>query len=405
MTQTSDLSFDVILIGAGLVGGAFACALAQKGLRVGLVDAANPQGTLPEDPRTTALSYGSSKILEDLGLWESLDAQAQPIRQIRISQHNSYQVLHYRAEDVGGRPLGFMVKNTDLRQSVAQKVAAQGLIHLFAPDTVEDLTVFPKRTHVTLASGVLLKAPLVVAADGARSPLRKKLGIPEIRQSYGQKALIFNITHTNSHQDTAFEHFLPSGPLALLPFPNNESAIVWSDQTERIDALLALEEKQAQKHVLEAFQTRFGFGLGRLTVTSPLMAYPLYIVLPHTPIHNRVAFIGDAAHVIHPVSAQGLNLGLRDSQTLAHLVWENAALGLDLGSSTLLDTYAKARRPDVLFTMCLTHSFIRLFAFDHPLAASLRGMGLKIIDKAGPLKKKLLAQTMGMGMGMGINFS
>lgn len=392
MSKTPELFFDVILVGSGLVGGAFACALAQKGLRLALVDAASPKQTSLPDPRTSALSYGSYKILEDLGIWEQLPSPAQPIYHIRVSQHNSYQVLHYKSEDVDGRPLGFMLKNTDLRQGVAQKVTTHALIQWFAPDTVQDIAVFPQQAHVTLTSGDVLKAPLVVAADGARSPLRQKLGIQETQKSYQQKALVFNIAHTAPHHDTAFEHFLPSGPLALLPFPNNESAVVWSDKTERIEALMALEEKQ----LLEAFQVRFGYGLGRLKLISPLCAYPLQVILPHKSIHNRVAFIGDAAHVIHPVSAQGLNLGLRDSQTLAHLILENAHLGLDWGSTTLLETYERARRFDVLSTMGLTHGLIRFFGLNHPLFTNLRGISLKMTDRFWPLKKRLLAHVMGI---------
>ncbi|MGL5719598.1 MAG: UbiH/UbiF/VisC/COQ6 family ubiquinone biosynthesis hydroxylase [Alphaproteobacteria bacterium] len=385
-------STDVIILGGGLVGGSLASALAIQGFSVCVVDEKPAQASAEQDGRTSAIAYGSYKLLEQWGIWSHLKEPTEPIKHIRVSQGGATGVLCYDSEEVGGEPLGLMVKNTALRQAVAKRMEDFPNIHLCVPDQVNQFEVTQHKVMVSLASGKQLEAPLLIAADGRHSTVRKKLGIQSMEHPYTQSAVIFNLHCSAPHHQTAYEHFLTSGPLAVLPLPDQQVAIVWTESPERAEVLLNLPEKL----LLQAFQARFGYGLGKLSLASPCSAYPLSLILPQERIRQRIALVGDAAHVIHPVAGQGLNLGFRDVAVLEDLLTEHKTLGLDVGSETLLETYTRQRRWDVLSMAGVTHGLVHLFSWKGKAMRLLRQGGMAGVSKIPQLKEKLIAQARGI---------
>jgi 2-octaprenyl-6-methoxyphenol hydroxylase len=384
-------STDVLILGGGLVGGTLASALALQGLSVCVVDEKPAQASAEQDGRTSAIAYGSYTLLSKWGIWSHLCEPAEPIRHIRVSQGGATGVLCYDSEEVGGEALGFMVKNTALRQAVARRMQDFPTIQQFVPDQVSQFEVGPDKVTVSLASGHQIEATVLIAADGRHSTVRQKLGIQSTERVYNQSAVSFNLHCSAPHHQTAYEHFLTSGPLAVLPLPDQQVAIVWTDSPERAKTLLHLPEKL----LLQAFQARFGYGLGKLALASPRAAYRLSLILPQERIRRRIALVGDAAHVIHPVAGQGLNLGFRDVAVLEALLTEHRSLGLDMGSDTLLETYTRQRRVDVLSMAGVTHGLIHLFSWKGKAIRLLRQGGMAGVSKIPLLKQRLIAQARG----------
>ncbi|MFN9000628.1 MAG: UbiH/UbiF/VisC/COQ6 family ubiquinone biosynthesis hydroxylase [Holosporales bacterium] len=389
------MNCDVIVLGGGLVGGATALALAKSGLKVVVLDQVDPSSlaSAASDGRTTAIALGSCHYLESLGLWHPLHAHAEPITEIYVTTQGSSAHLHYGAKESDGKPLGFIVDNWRLRTATLEQVKNHPHITLIAPDHMQDLHETETHVEIQTQSGVVLKAPLCVVAEGRGSATRQRLGITTKSVPYHQTALVAIVGHTRDHEGAAYEHFLPTGPFALLPMPGKRSTLVWSCTTALAERLQSLSPDQFAAEM----QQVFGPTLGDLSLESQIWAYPLVAQLPKTILKGRFVLIGDAAHVMHPVAGQGFNLGLRDTYELAKTLAETHALGLD--PMTQMQAYARTRQMDTYSMLGITHGLIRLFSNNAKSVGLLRGLGLGLVNRIGPVKRLLARHAMGLREG------
>lgn len=381
---------DAIIIGNGATGGTLACALAQKGLEVVVIDQHSPQSHCPSDGRSFALSPSSHALFSTLGIWQNLN-EITPITSIHTSDGVLPQWVDYTEDDANGGPLGYVVDSTLLKSKILECVLAYQNITLHAPASVIRLERTPSYVLVETNQGAILKAPLCVASDGRFSTIRDWAKIPLIKWNYDQIAIVCNMAHTLPHNNQAFEHFLASGPLAFVPRPGNESGLIWSIEKEKAPCLLSLSPKDFAQEV----QAQFGPSLGTVTLASERWRYPLSVSLPKRLIDTRLALLGDAAHTFHPVAGQGLNVGLRDVATLAELILEAASLGLDLGSGQMLERYQKSRRADILSMTFLTDGIVRAFSTQSRLVARVRSLGFAAVKNITPLKNFMIRHAAG----------
>jgi len=382
---------DVIIIGNGATGGTLACALAQKGLEVAVVDQHPPQSHFLSDGRSFALSPSSHTLFSTLGIWQNLN-EITPITSIHTSDGVLPQWVDYTEDDVTGGPLGYVVDSSLLKSKILERVLSYPNITLHAPASLIRLERTPSHALVETNQGTIFKAPLCVASDGRFSTIRDWAQIPLIKWDYDQIAIVCNLTHTLPHHNQAFEHFLPSGPLAFVPRPGNESGLIWSIEKEKAPCLLSLSPEEFADEV----QAHFGSSLGTFTLASERWSYPLSVCLPKRFIETRLALLGDAAHTFHPVAGQGLNVGLRDVATLAELIGEAASLGLDLGSSQMLERYQKRRRADILSMTFLTDGIVRAFSTQSRLMARVRSLGFGAVKNITPLKNFMIRHAAGI---------
>ncbi len=379
---------DVIIVGGGLTGGTLAIAIAEKGLNVALIDSIDPRIPLTPDGRSFGLSRSSYNVLSKLDLWPE---DSTPIKQIHISEEMRPQHMEYE-DDKNESPLGYVIDSAQLKSMIQQKLSSFKNIQLIAPSSVQRLEQNETSVMVETADGKTFTAPLCVAADGRSSDIRKWAQIPVVSWDYDQKAIICNIAHSLPHENQAFEHFLPSGPLAFVPRSGQESGLAWSIESAKADVLMSLSEDEFSKEV----QAHFGSALGELTLTSKRWCYPLNLCLPKKIISTRLALVGDAAHAFHPVSAQGLNVGLRDVAALAELLRDAYSLGLDLGSTSLLERYQRWRRKDILSMSLLTDGLVRLFSNKSQTLARGRSLGFGLAKNVKPIKKLITRHAMGL---------
>lgn len=381
---------DIILVGGGVTGGTLACALAQQGLDIVLVDQGDPRTPLPSDGRSFALSRSSANIFKKLGIWSELPTITS-ISSIHTSDGILPRWVDYHENDVKGGPLGYVVDSAALKAKILERVLSFKNISLYAPSSVIHFERTETHACIELGSGEHLKAPLCIAADGKSSTLRTWARIPLIEWSYDQLAIVCNMAHTLPHENWAFEHFLPSGPLAFVPRPGNESGLVWSIEREKAKILLALSPEKFSEEV----QTLFGSALGTLSLSSQRWSYPLSVCLPKRLIDKRLALVGDAAHLFHPVAGQGLNVGLRDVAALAEVLTDAFSLGLDLGSSVILEHYQRWRRTDILAMTLLTDGLVRVFSRQSRFLARMRSLGFGVVRHVPPLKHFMIRHAMG----------
>ncbi len=393
---------DVCVVGAGPVGGALACRLAAAGVAVAVLDHAKlPPMEHPDfDGRAYAIAAGSRRLLEAAGLWQRLPFPAGPIRAIRVSdgrlgRRPSPLHLHFGADDVGTDAFGWMVEARSLRMALNAHLHALPALRLFAPAAVS-VSRGAEGALVHIADGPEISARLVVAAEGRNSRLRTEAGIPVTRIPYRQTGIVCAVAHERPHHEVALEHFLPAGPFAQLPMAPTEgaphlSAIVWTESEAAATRLLALPEA-AFAHELAR---RLGDHLGALRPVGRRWSYPLSAMHAHRYISTRLALVGDAAHGIHPIAGQGLNLGFRDAAALADLVIAAHAAGADPGAPGLLARYQARRRPDNLLMLAATDGLERLFGNDNPLLRAVRDLGIGAVDRLPRLKRLFIRQAMG----------
>jgi 2-octaprenyl-6-methoxyphenol hydroxylase len=400
---------DVVIAGGGLVGLSLAVALGSAGLRVVVVDRDRPDDKLGEgfDGRSSAIARGSQQVLKALGIWDGLADEAQPIRDIRVTDGKPGEpaspfFLHYAEADLGDGPMGWIVENRVLRRALYRRLAAFPEVSLLAPAAVASARTGPTTQEVRLADGRQLRAPLLVAADGKDSRLREEAAIRIWRWRYPQTGLVATLAHELPHQGVAHEHFLPAGPFAILPMTDGEdgrgeksvhrSSLVWTERNELAPAFLKLDEAGFGL----AMERRFGRSLGRLRPIGARFSYPLDYQLAERFAAPRLALLGDAAHVIHPIAGQGLNLGLRDVAALAESVVDQARLGLDPGGLAALERYQRWRRFDALLLGVVTDGLNRLFSNDLGPLRLARDLGLAAVNRAKPLKRFFMRHAMGL---------
>lgn len=384
----------VIIIGGGLVGSAMALALAQAGMAVELVEAKRRSDQLSPgfDGRTSAIAAASVKILESIGVWQSLK-DTSPITDIRVYEHGGRHHVHYDCAEAGGEPFGYIVENRLLRAALFDAVDRQHHITVHEPCTLASYETHGGHITALLSDGCRLRAPLLLVADGKLSKTREMAGIAPDIQQYGQTAIVASISHSEPHHGLAVEAFFPSGPFAILPMTGQRSNIVWSEP----DAMAAHYLSLPDEAFLQEIAKRTGDHLGRLSLTGPRYSYPLMLIRAEQSIAPRMALIGDAAHGIHPIAGQGVNLGYRDVAVLAEMLVEQARLGLDIGDAALLSRYAERRRLDVGSMSHATDALNRLFSNPNPLLRLVRDSGLGLVEQLPPLKRFFMTHAMGMG--------
>ncbi len=391
-TETSDL----LICGGGYVGLGVAVAVkaAAPELSVTLIDAA-PEDVWKKDPRASAIAAAASRMLTTLGLWDEIVPEAEPIRDMIVTDSRTSDpvrptFLTFGGEVNPGEPFAHMVPNVAMVGPLRRKADELGVI-IHQSAAADGLDIGPDRGTVTTADGRSFSARLVVAADGVRSKLRDLAGIKHTRWDYGQSGIVCTVAHERPHNGRAEEHFMPSGPFAILPLRNNRSSLVWTERTADADRLVSGDDL-----VFEAeLERRFGHHLGTLRVEGGRKAFPLGLTLAHDFVKPRFALAGDAAHGIHPIAGQGLNLGFRDVAALAETIVEAARLGLDIGSYSVLERYQTWRRFDT-FQMGVTSDVLtRLFSNDITPLRMARDFGLSIVDRLPGLKNYFIKQAAG----------
>jgi 2-octaprenyl-6-methoxyphenol hydroxylase len=383
---------DVLIAGGSFVGLSLGLALARGGLKVTVAEPLAPQQATGFDGRVSALSFASVRMLRQLGVWPGLEAQ--PIGAILVTdaglgRASSPFSLHFDRRELG-TPLGFIVENRLLRQALyAAASRTPGLTLL--QGAVEALEPGPHAVTAKLSNGRTLDARLAVAADGRDSPLRSQMGIGVVRWSYAQSGIVATVQHQKPHNGVAYEHFLPSGPFAILPLTGNRSSLVWTERTAIAAEMLRLDDTGFDAEIAK----RFGAHLGTTKATPGRWSYPLRFHLARAYVTPRFALTGDAAHGIHPIAGQGLNLGLKDAAALTDVVLDAVALGLDPGSLAVLTRYEQWRRFDAFVMAAATDGLNRLFSNDLAPLRQLRDLGLGVVDRIGPLRRYFMRQAGG----------
>ena len=402
--------YDIVIAGAGLTGAAFALAAAQGGLKVVMVDPQpfSAQMAPTFDGRSTAVAFSTFRMLDALGLGETLRPHACRMDHILVtdgrrpgaaSRKASPAFLRFDADEIGGRtggePLGYMVENRRIRVALAEAVTRAG-IEVRAPATVARVETDAGKATVTLADGSTLIAPLVVGAEGRGSTVRRAAGIETVGWGYGQSGVVATVRLGRDHGNVAHEYFLPSGPFAILPLTDQRASLVWTETTRRGEALRDASDEAFHAHLMR----RFGEFLATpeqssATVEGPRFVYPLALSLAEKLVAPRIALIGDAAHGVHPVAGQGLNMGLKDAAALAEVLAEAARLGEDLGAETVLERYARWRRFDNAALAAGFDAFVRLFSNDIAPVRLARDLGMAAVNRIGPLRRAFMQEAGG----------
>ncbi len=409
------LETEVLISGGGMVGLTLGIALAGAGVATVVVDAADPAAlqAAAYDGRSSAIARGTQQALAALGVWSGMVAQAEPILEIRVSDGKvgagaSPFFLHYDHHELGpgqDGPLGYIVENLAIRRALAACAARAAKLTLLAPARLASAERGPAAVAAVLDDGRRIRAQLIVGADGKASQLREAAGIRVTRWDYPQVGIVCTVAHEAPHQGVAHEHFLPSGPFALLPMtPGPESApegvpggghrssLVWTERRALAPAMMALSDADFAAEL----ERRFGHGLGRLRQAGGRWSYPLGLMLAEACVAARLALVGDAAHVIHPIAGQGLNLGLRDVAALAETLVDARRLGLDLGAAEVLARYQGWRRLDGALLAVATDGLNRLFSNDLGPLRLVRDLGLAAVNRAPPLKRFFMRHAMGL---------
>ena len=392
-------NLDVVIAGGGLNGPTLALALAQAGLRVAVVDPRPTQARSGSgfDGRAYSLAIASVRMLRALGLWEGLAPRSQPIHRIKASQGQPGEgagrfFLHFDSAELGEGPVGHMLEDRFLHAALTEAMA--GTLTTLPGLSVTGQEAGPAGVTAILSDGRRLAARLLIGADGRGSGTATRAGIRRQGWDYGQTALVAPIDHALPHQGIAHQYFMATGPLAILPLPGNRSNIVWSETTANAQAIAALDDAD----FLAVLRPRFGDFLGDLSLAGPRFRYPLSLSLAERYVDDRVALVGDAAHGVHPIAGQGLNLGLRDVAALAQVLVDAARRGEDIGSPMVLERYQAWRRPDATGLALGMDAVNRLFATDRAPVPALRGLGMGLVDVIPGLRRGFMRQAAGLSV-------
>jgi 2-octaprenyl-6-methoxyphenol hydroxylase len=396
---------DVIIAGAGIAGATLALALSQAGLKPVLIDPVvfDAQVAPTFDGRASAIAYAAFRQWKALGLGEALEPHAQRIEQILVTDGQtpgaaahatSPFFLRFDSAEIAdtsdGEPLGYLLENRHIRATLAEAVLDAG-ITVLAPAKVAGAAFGPREAVVTLADGRELRAPVAVGAEGRGSVIRAEAKIGAIGWDYPQTGVVATVRMDRPHEGVAHEYFLPGGPFAILPLTDNRASLVWTESRSRGAAL-----KTARREIFQAhLDRRFGDFLGAVRVEGPVFTYPLSLQLAERFTAPRAALLGDAAHGIHPIAGQGLNLGLKGAAALAETLVEAMRLGEDIGSEVVLERYAAWRRLDTVSISLAADAFVRLFSNDNPALRLARGLGMAAVNRIGPARRFFMQEAGG----------
>jgi 2-octaprenyl-6-methoxyphenol hydroxylase len=396
---------DVIIAGAGIAGATLALALHQAGLKPVLIDPVvfDAQVAPTFDGRASAIAYAAFRQWKALGVGAALEPHAQRIEQILVTDGQTPGAASHGtgpfflrfdsaeiADSSDGEPLGYLLENRHIRAALAKAVMDAG-IEVLAPARVAKAAFGPREAVVTLADGRTLHAPVTVGAEGRGSVIRTEAGIGVVGWDYPQTGVVATVRLERPHEGVAHEYFLPGGPFAILPLTDNRASLVWTESRARGAAL-----KSARPEIFHAhLQRRFGDFIGEATVEGPVFTYPLSLQLSERLVARRAALLGDAAHGIHPIAGQGLNLGLKGAAALAEVLVEAMRLGEDIGSEVVLERYAAWRRFDTVSVSAAADAFVRLFSNDNPLVRVARGVGMAAVNRIGPARRFFMSEAGG----------
>jgi 2-octaprenyl-6-methoxyphenol hydroxylase len=385
---------ELAVVGGGLNGLTLGIACAAAGLAVAVIDREDPAAMRGEafDGRTSAIAYGSMRVLDGIGVWSLLAGKAQPILEIRVADNSAPLFLHYDHREIGDTPLGWIVENRDLRRALQARAGQLPNLRLVAPMRVLGAERDSAAATLMLADGSSLRAELIAAADGKNSPLREAACIHSVSWSYPQIGIVATVRHERPHRGIAVEHFLPAGPFAILPMTENRSSIVWTERAALAPTLLALDDAGFQRELA----ARFGDFLGAVSVEGPRWSYPLAFLHAGSYVAPRLVLVGEAAHVIHPIAGQGFNMGIRDIAALAECLVDGRRVGLDLGDATILARYQRWRRFDNIVLAGVTDGLNRLFSNSVPPVRLARDLGLAAVGRVPPVKRFFMRHAMGM---------
>ncbi|HEY7986123.1 MAG TPA: UbiH/UbiF family hydroxylase [Methylophilaceae bacterium] len=384
MTKT----FDVVIVGGGLVGSVLALALGKRGVRSALIETSMAEHSTDEwDSRIYAVTPANAEFLRDLGVWDVLEsARITAVHAMQIWGDNSASPLTFDAYGAGVAELSWIAEGRLMQSAILNALRATPEVDIICPARCTDLKWASDIATLKLEDSMELTAKLVVAADGANSWVRQQAGIKVEKKSYFQQGVVANFTISLPHQHIARQWFKREGVLAWLPLPGQRISMVWSLFDEQANNLLKLEAGAFCETVAEAGQ----YALGTLQLITPPVAFPLALQRSAALIAPRLALVGDAAHLVHPLAGQGMNLGLRDVQSLTDIIGES---GADAGNWLSLRRYERARKADILAMQTVTNGLQKLFNNDNPMLAWVRNTGLNAVDKVSPLKRLLIAQA------------
>jgi len=387
---------DVVIGGAGFAGLALAIALRQglgDSFTVTVADPALAQEK-SKDPRASAIAAAARRLFDAIEVWQAVEEEAQPILDMVVTDSKLDDVvrptfLTFGGEVEEGEPFAHMIENRLLVDALVAKAKALGIdLRATSVTTFENAG---NRVEVSLADGATLSARLLVGADGGRSLIREHAGIATHGWDYDQSAIVTTVAHERPHNGRAEEHFLPSGPFAILPLTGNRASIVWTEKRREAERMVALPDDE----FLYELEKRFGLHLGDLQVVGPKRAFPLGLFTARSFIGERLALVGDAAHIIHPIAGQGLNMGLRDVAALAEAVADAARLGLDIGAPDVLARYQRWRRFDTAMMGVATDGLNKLFSNRSDVLRFVRDIGLGVVERLPRLKQAFIREAAG----------
>ena len=398
--KTSD--YDLVISGGGMVGASLACALGSQALRIAIVEAVPYQAEIQPsyDDRAIALSFGTHRIFNSIGVWRHLAPHATPIRHIHVSEQGAFGATRLHCSDEGVQALGYVATAREIGHALASQLQTLNNVDLMSPAQLTDLQVDDHRATVTIQHtgkrSQTLTCALLVAADGGNSTVRQLLGISATKTDYHQSAIIANVSTQQPHNNVAYERFTPYGPLAVLPMGTEDAkprcSIVWTQPSDKVEAMLALDEES----FLSQLQQSFGNRLGRFLKVGNRAVYPLYLMQVKEQVRPRVALIGNAAHTLHPIAGQGFNLGLRDVAALAEIIVNAHHLPSDMGELAMLQQYANWRKTDHQHIIGLTDTLVRVFSNHFAPIQTARTTALLALDTLPGAKHLLAKHTMGL---------
>lgn len=399
--QPAEERYDVVIAGGGGVGLALACALGDAlgpTAKIAVVDRV-AFGSTPaaRDVRASAVSAGSKRLLEALGIWPALAAHAEAVAAVDITDSrldDAFRpvLVSYDNTVDGGEPATYIVENERLYAAILAGASRRPSVSLIGGAAAAGYVADEHGVTVTLAGDRSLRGALLVAADGRASRLREVAGIGVVGWEYSQVGIVTIVKHEKPHRSRAVQHFLPSGPFAILPLVGNRSCITWTEEESHGRALVALDDAGFIGEV----QKRFGYRLGRTELAGARGVWPLEMHLARALVADRLALVGDAAHLVHPIAGQGFNLGLRDVAALTEVVADAARLGLDIGSAVVLARYERWRRTDAALSAAAFDGLNRLFSSDWTLLRAARGVGLGLVDRLPALKQFFVTEAAGL---------
>lgn len=402
-----DNYYDLVIVGGGMVGASFCCALEQAlgdtSLSILVIEAISPNANTAKqssfDARSTALSFGSRKFLEGIDLWEELDDAVSAIHEIQVSDRGRLGCVEINRDEQGVEALGYVVENKRLGQVLNARLNESKKISLLCPALVSSVKATEKGMQLGLNHGdteTNVDASLVVLADGGKSPVCEQLGISQSIERYDQHALIANIVLEKPHQHVAFERFTDTGPLAVLPLQSidgkNRGSLIWTLSVEQAAQYRELNEEK----LLPLLQERFGYKLGKILEIGEAFVYPLSLCIAKEQVRPGLALLGNVAHTLHPVAGQGLNLALRDTRALVDVLIDAKQQGLGLGEMNVLLEYVARQEADQATTTAFTHNITKLFSSNNEAKVWLRKFGLVAIELVPTLRRGLAERAMGL---------